>query len=225
MRHNIPLHEKSENWASHAKTQQSMDHRSRSGRVHGRSARWDDTGRRGGESGRALCRRREQPRRLRSAGARSALSPRVGKGPGCRRRLPVRSSRPGLRHRRSSRRPGLDPGRPPGVSSKPAASCSPSGRRTAIRGSRRRSKRTGPTRSARCSCRSTRSSPRRTRWTRRHSRPSTAARSTPVSTRLGEGWRPLLSAGKQQSWDKTPSQHAGDHYGIIELELGPRHES
>ena len=37
---------------------------------------------------------------------------------------------------------------------------------------------------------------------------------------LGEDWRPLLSAGKQQSWDKTPSQHAGDHYGIIELELG-----
>ncbi len=37
---------------------------------------------------------------------------------------------------------------------------------------------------------------------------------------LGEGWRPLLSAGKQQAWDKTPSQHAGDHYGIIELELG-----
>jgi len=37
---------------------------------------------------------------------------------------------------------------------------------------------------------------------------------------LGEGWRPLLSAGRQQSWDKTPSQHDGDHYGIIELELG-----
>lgn len=37
---------------------------------------------------------------------------------------------------------------------------------------------------------------------------------------LGEGWRPLLSAGKQQAWDKTPSQHTGDHYGIIELKLG-----
>ena len=37
---------------------------------------------------------------------------------------------------------------------------------------------------------------------------------------LGEGWRPLLSAGKQQGWDKSPSQHAGDHYGLIELELG-----
>lgn len=37
---------------------------------------------------------------------------------------------------------------------------------------------------------------------------------------LGEGWQALLSAGRQQGWDKTPSQHDGDHYGIIELELG-----
>jgi len=37
---------------------------------------------------------------------------------------------------------------------------------------------------------------------------------------LGKDWRPLLSAGRQQSWDKTSSQHAGDHYGIIELGLG-----
>ena len=37
---------------------------------------------------------------------------------------------------------------------------------------------------------------------------------------LGEGWRPLLAAGKQQAWDKKPSQHEGDHYGIIELDLG-----
>jgi len=37
---------------------------------------------------------------------------------------------------------------------------------------------------------------------------------------LGQGWRPLLSTGRQQGWDKTPSQHDGDHYGIIELELG-----
>ncbi|NQT13756.1 MAG: hypothetical protein HQ582_13465, partial [Planctomycetes bacterium] len=37
---------------------------------------------------------------------------------------------------------------------------------------------------------------------------------------LGEGWTPLLSAGKQQGWDKSPSQHAGDHYGIVELPLG-----
>ena len=37
---------------------------------------------------------------------------------------------------------------------------------------------------------------------------------------LAEGWRPLLAAGKQQGWDKTPSQHAGEHYGIVELELG-----
>ncbi|MHB8901467.1 MAG: RIFT barrel domain-containing protein, partial [Thermoguttaceae bacterium] len=37
---------------------------------------------------------------------------------------------------------------------------------------------------------------------------------------LGEGWRPLLSAGKQQTWDTAPSQHKGDHYGIIELERG-----
>ncbi len=37
---------------------------------------------------------------------------------------------------------------------------------------------------------------------------------------LGEGWRPLLSAGRQQGWDKTPSQHDGVHYGIIELEQG-----
>ncbi|MFH1920501.1 MAG: hypothetical protein ABIP48_11525, partial [Planctomycetota bacterium] len=37
---------------------------------------------------------------------------------------------------------------------------------------------------------------------------------------LGEGWRPLLSGGRQQSWDKAPSQHDGDHHGIIELELG-----
>ncbi len=37
---------------------------------------------------------------------------------------------------------------------------------------------------------------------------------------LGEGWRPLLSAGKQQAWDKTPSKHPGDHYGIVELQRG-----
>ena len=37
---------------------------------------------------------------------------------------------------------------------------------------------------------------------------------------LGEGWRPLVSAGKQQGWDKTPSLHQGEHLGIIELELG-----
>lgn len=37
---------------------------------------------------------------------------------------------------------------------------------------------------------------------------------------LGEGWQPLLSAGRQQGWDKTPSQHDGEHYGIIEFELG-----
>ena len=37
---------------------------------------------------------------------------------------------------------------------------------------------------------------------------------------LGEGWRPLLSAGKQQGWDKTPSQHSGEHFGIVELEVG-----
>ena len=37
---------------------------------------------------------------------------------------------------------------------------------------------------------------------------------------LGEGWRPLVSAGKQQSWDKTPSRHPGEHFGLVELELG-----
>ncbi|NLS91470.1 MAG: hypothetical protein GXX96_04710 [Planctomycetaceae bacterium] len=37
---------------------------------------------------------------------------------------------------------------------------------------------------------------------------------------LGDGWKPLLSAGKQQAWDKTPSVHGGDHYGIVELRLG-----
>ncbi|MFV1965795.1 MAG: beta-L-arabinofuranosidase domain-containing protein [Pirellulaceae bacterium] len=37
---------------------------------------------------------------------------------------------------------------------------------------------------------------------------------------LGAGWRPLLSAGRQQSWDETPSQHEGEHFGILELELG-----
>ena len=37
---------------------------------------------------------------------------------------------------------------------------------------------------------------------------------------LGEGWQPLLSAGRQQGWDKAPSRHTGDHYGIIEFELG-----
>ena len=37
---------------------------------------------------------------------------------------------------------------------------------------------------------------------------------------LGEGWRPLVSAGRQQAWDKTPSRHTGDHYGLVELELG-----
>ena len=37
---------------------------------------------------------------------------------------------------------------------------------------------------------------------------------------MGEGWRPLASAGRQQAWDKVPSAHSGDHYGIIELEHG-----
>ena len=37
---------------------------------------------------------------------------------------------------------------------------------------------------------------------------------------LGEGWLPLLAAGKQQAWDKTPSQHTGDHYGIVERTHG-----
>ena len=37
---------------------------------------------------------------------------------------------------------------------------------------------------------------------------------------LGEGWRPLVLAGKQQSWDKTASVHQGDHFGVVELELG-----
>ena len=37
---------------------------------------------------------------------------------------------------------------------------------------------------------------------------------------LGKGWRPLLSTGRQQAWDKAPSQHDGDHFGIVELKLG-----
>ena len=37
---------------------------------------------------------------------------------------------------------------------------------------------------------------------------------------LGDGWRPLVLAGKQQGWDKTPSVHQGDHFGIVELEVG-----
>ena len=37
---------------------------------------------------------------------------------------------------------------------------------------------------------------------------------------LGAGWQPLLAAGKQQGWDKTAAQHAGEHYGIAELQVG-----
>ena len=33
---------------------------------------------------------------------------------------------------------------------------------------------------------------------------------------LGEGWTPLLSAGKQQGWDKAKALSAGPHYGIVE---------
>ncbi len=37
---------------------------------------------------------------------------------------------------------------------------------------------------------------------------------------LGEGWVPLISAGKQQGWDAEPAASDGEHYGMIELEYG-----
>ena len=37
---------------------------------------------------------------------------------------------------------------------------------------------------------------------------------------LGEGWTPLLSAGKQQHWDKQDALSDGPHYGIVEGQFG-----
>ena len=37
---------------------------------------------------------------------------------------------------------------------------------------------------------------------------------------LGEGWTPLLSAGKEQAWDKSAAADDGPHYGIVELPHG-----
>jgi hypothetical protein len=37
---------------------------------------------------------------------------------------------------------------------------------------------------------------------------------------LGEGWRPLASAGAKQAWDKTQPKSDGPHYGLIELRTG-----
>jgi len=37
---------------------------------------------------------------------------------------------------------------------------------------------------------------------------------------LGEGWVPLVSASRQQEWDKRQARHQGPHYGIIELPYG-----
>jgi hypothetical protein len=36
---------------------------------------------------------------------------------------------------------------------------------------------------------------------------------------LGAGWVPLVSAGAEQNWDKTPAASTGPHYGLIELPL------
>ncbi len=37
---------------------------------------------------------------------------------------------------------------------------------------------------------------------------------------LGDGWVPLVSAGKQQGWDEGEAASDGPHYGLIELEHG-----
>ena len=37
---------------------------------------------------------------------------------------------------------------------------------------------------------------------------------------LGAGWVPLVSAGAEQTWDKTPAASTGPHYGLVELPLG-----
>ena len=37
---------------------------------------------------------------------------------------------------------------------------------------------------------------------------------------LGEGWVPLVSAGKQQNWDEGEAASDGPHYGLIELPFG-----
>ncbi len=37
---------------------------------------------------------------------------------------------------------------------------------------------------------------------------------------LGEKWRPLVLAGKQQAWDKKPARGRGEHYGLVEADYG-----